>query len=71
MAEIMMRVCDMCGEGAAAPYRIGKDNLSPWTVDLCHTCAEPISMWQKKGRAPSSGRRPYRKYKVEDTQEAL
>lgn len=62
MAEVKSLVCDVCGEADASGYTISRRPGSPWIIDLCGTCAEPLRVMQERGRAPAGKKRPYRKY---------
>ena len=61
MAEVKSTICDLCGNPDATTYAIAKRPNTPWLVDLCATCEEPILATRGKGRR-AQGKRVYRKY---------
>lgn len=62
MAEVTLRVCDMCGANGADTWQVGRKGRAGWVIDLCEPCQEPLTRYQEKARAPQGGVRPYRKY---------
>lgn len=42
MADISMKVCDLCGQAGAAAFDVSTEEYGTWQVDLCQSCAAPL-----------------------------
>ena len=42
MADISMKVCDLCAGSGAVAYDVSTEEFGTWQVDLCQTCAAPL-----------------------------
>lgn len=62
MADVVLKVCDLCGAEGATSWRLGRVSGGMVDVDLCDPCAAPLEEVRAAGRKPPGARGPYKRF---------